>query len=44
MLFDPKRGAAERQAIAAAIGGVVFTLCILAGVVFVAFHFIVKYW
>lgn len=44
MLFDPTKGAAKRQAVAAAAGAIVFALCILGGVAFVAVHFITKFW
>ena len=44
MLFNPTRGAVERKAKAIIIGGIVVWLAVVGTIVFVAAHFIGKYW
>lgn len=44
MMFDPSNGAADRQRKAILIAAMMFWLVCFSTIVFVASHFITKYW
>lgn len=44
MLFNPTRGAAERRMKALFIGSFIVWLSVVGTIVYVAAHFIAKYW